>query len=273
MTTEQIIWIVVIAVAALAIIGFIVSSMRKRSQQDNRARAAEIREQAEAKAAVIPEAQAKAQAEEARAEQVRLEAERAEERAREARGAVAQEEALHEDRIRAADRLDPDVNHKAKDYTPGSHAAERTEPEAADPHPSGASMGTHAADSAAHTDGRVDRTSTSSGAVDEHPTEQHPTEQHPTEQHVAEEPARDEHPTTTHATDERARDEHATTSDPETIFDSRDSETTSTDSSTSETPTTPGRRIDPDAAPEPDWTDPDQRDGTAGGTTGGSHRA
>ena len=268
MTTEQIIWIVVIAVAALAIIGLIVSSMRKRSQQDNRARAAEIREQAEAKAAVIPEAQARAEAEEARAEQVRLEAERAEERAREARGAVAQEEALHEDRIRAADRLDPDVDHKAKDYTPGTHAAERTEPEAADPHPSGASMGTHAADSSTHTDEQVDRTSAPSGAVDEHPTEQHPTEQH-----VAEEPARDEHPTPTDATEERARDEHATTSDPETIFDSRDSETTSSDSSTSEAPTTPGRRIDPDAAPEPDWTDPDQRDGTAGGTTGGSHRA
>ncbi|KRF05920.1 hypothetical protein ASG88_20745 [Nocardioides sp. Soil777] len=268
MTTQQIIWIVVIAVAALAIIGFIVSSMRKRSQQDNRARAAEIREQAEAKAAVIPEAQARAEAEEARAEQVRLEAERAEERAREARGAVAQEEALHEDRIRAADRLDPDVDHKAKDYTPGSHAAERTEPEAADPHPSGASMGTHAADSSTHTDAHVDRTSAPSGAVDEHPTEQHPTEQH-----VAGEPAHDEHPTMTDATEERARDEHATTSDPETIFDSRDSETSSTDSSTSETPTTPGRRIDPDAAPEPDWTDPDQRDGTAGGTTGGSHRA
>jgi hypothetical protein len=268
-TTEQIIWIVVIAVAALAIIGFIVSSMRKRSQQDNRVRAAEIREQAEAKAAVIPEAQAKAQAEEARAEQVRLEAERAEERAREARGAVAQEEALHEDRIRAADRLDPDVDHKAEDYAPGSHAAERTEPEAADPHPSGASMGTHAADSSTHTDEHVDRTSASSGAVDEHPTAQHPTEQH-----LAEETARDEHPTMADATEEqRARDEHATTSDPETIFDSRDSETTSTDSSTTETPTTPGRRIDPDAATEPDWTDPDQRDGTTGGTTGGSHRA
>jgi hypothetical protein len=263
-TTEQIIWIVVIAVAALAIIGFIVSSMRKRSQQDNRARAAEIREQAEAEAAVIPAAQARAEAEEARAEQVRLEAELAEERAREARGAVAQEEALHEDRIRAADRLDPDVDHKAKDYAPGSHAAERTEPEAADPHPSGASMGTHAADSSTHTDEHVDRTSASSGTVDEHPTEQH----------VAEDPARDEHPTMTYGTEEqRARDEHATTSDPETIFDSRDSETTSSESSTTETPATPGRRIDPDAAPEPDWTDPDQRDGATGGTTGGSHRA
>ncbi len=267
MTTEQIIWIVVIAVAALALIGLIVSSMRKRSQQDNRARAAEIREEAEAKAAVIPAAQAKAQAEEARAEQVRLEAERAEERAREARGAVAQEEAFHEDRLRAADRLDPDVDHKAKDYTPGSHAAERTEPEAADPHPSGASMGTHAADTATHTDEHGEGTSAASVSVDQQPTVQQPTEQHVTEEHTR------ENPTLEHATEGDTRDEHATTRDPETIFDSRDSETSSSDASSSETPTTPGRRIDPDAAPEPDWTDPDQRDGTAGDTSGGSHRA
>ena len=218
MTTEQIIWIVVIVVAALALIGLIVSSMRKRMQQDNRARAAEIREQAGTKAAVIPEAEARARAEEARAEEVRLKAERAEERAREARGALAQEEALHEDRIRAADRLDPDVDHKAKDYTPGTHAAERTEPESADPHPSGASTGTHAA--------------------------------------------------------ERTQPVTPTTSDPATIGDSRDSASRDSDTASSETTTTtPGRRVDPDAAPEPDWTDPDQRDGTTGGTTGGSHRA
>lgn len=222
MTTEQIIWIVVIVVAALALIGLIVSSMRKRSQQDNRARAAEIREQADTKAAVIPEAAARARTEEARAEEVRLEAERAEERARQARGAVAQEEALHEDRIRAADRLDPDVDHKAKDYTPGTHAAERTEPESADPHPSGASTGTHAAERT--------QPAPSTSAPD----------------------------TTVDSRDSEGRD-----------FDGRDSDTVSSET----TATTPGRRVDPDAAPEPDWTDPDQRDGATGGTTGGSHRA
>lgn len=251
MTTEQIIWIVVIVVAALALIGLIVSSMRKRSQQDNRARAAEIREQADTKAAVIPEAEARAKAEEARAEEVRLEAERAEERAREARGAVAQEEALHEDRIRAADRLDPDVDHKAKDYTPGTHAAERTEPETADPHPSGASMGTHAAEPST-------RTAPVAAASTTSPTASGTEADHPADEHVTDE----------HVTDGPARDEHSTTRDPDTIFDSRDSDT-----APSEATTTPGRRVDRDAAPEPDWTDPDQRDGTTGGTTGGSHRA
>lgn len=248
MTTEQIIWTVVIVVAALALIGFIVASMRKRSQQDNRARAAELREQAEAKAAVIPDAQARAQEAEAKAEQVRLQAERAEQRAQEARAETAQREALHEDQIRAADRLDPDVDHKAKDYTPdtaavsGTHAAERSEHETADPHPSGTSVGTHAAE-----------------------------------------------PASPSATDTRAHDGHSDTHDPETIFDSRDSDTTPTGTDTSGTaehgtdgtdtttwsgnPTTAGTHSDPDAPAEPDWTDPDQRDGTAGGTTGGSHRA
>jgi FtsZ-interacting cell division protein ZipA len=247
-TTEQIIWTVVIVVAALALIGFIVASMRKRSQEDNRARATELREQAEAKAAVIPDAQARAQEAEAKAEQARLQAERAEQRAQEARAETAQREALHEDQIRAADRLDPDVDHKAKDYTPdtaavsGTHAAERSEHETADPHPSGASVGTHAAE-----------------------------------------------PASSSATDTRAPDGHSDTRDPETIFDSRESDTTSTGADASGTaeqgtdgtdtttwsgnPTTAGSHSDPDAPAEPDWTDPDQRDGTAGGTTGGSHRA
>ena len=69
MTTQQIIWTVVIVVAALALIGFIVSSMRKRSREDNRARAAELRDQADSRAAVIPDAQARAQEAEAQAEQ------------------------------------------------------------------------------------------------------------------------------------------------------------------------------------------------------------
>ena len=231
MTTQQIIWTVVIVVAALAVIGLIVASMRKKSRQDNRARAAEIREEAEAKAAVIPDTQARARETEAQAEQARLQAERAEERAQAARTAAAQQEALHEDQVRAADRLDPDVDHKAEDYTPetvtpgaapGTHAAEHTEPETAQ-HPTATPTGTHAGER----------------------TESETTDVHPETSRTA--------PTT----DERS------TSDPETIFDSRDTDNT--------TDTTPGTGTHRDSATEPDWTDPDQRGGT--GTSGGSHRA
>jgi hypothetical protein len=238
-TTQQIIWTVVIVVAALVVIGLIVASMRKKSQQDNRARAAEIREAAEAKAATIPDTQARARETEAQAEQARLQAERAEERAQAARTAAAQQEALHEDQVRAADRLDPDVDHRADDYTPetvtpaaapGTHAAERTEPETAQ-HPTAAPTGTHAGER----------------------TESETTDVHP------------ETSRTASTTDERS------TSDPETIFDSRDTDNTTDNTTDSTTDTTPGTGTHRDSATEPDWTDPDQRGGT--GTPGGSHRA
>lgn len=118
MTTTQIIWLVVIVVAALVLIALVVASMRKKSQQDNRVRASHLREQADTQAAGLPDAHASAEQAEAQAEQARLEAQRAEEQAASARTEVAQQQATHEDQIRAADRLDPDVNHKSKDYSP-----------------------------------------------------------------------------------------------------------------------------------------------------------
>ena len=55
---------------------------------------------------------------EVRAEAARLEAERARREADEASTALAQQEAVREDRLREADRLDPTVDHKADDYRP-----------------------------------------------------------------------------------------------------------------------------------------------------------
>ena len=131
-TTEQIIWTVVIIVAVLALIAFIVSAMRKKSQHTKETRAAELRQEAQQRAAVIPDAQVRAKESEAEAERKRLEAEQAAERAQAARTEVVQHEASVEEQVREADRLDPNVNHKAGDYAPdtssviGSHAAERT---------------------------------------------------------------------------------------------------------------------------------------------------
>ena len=59
-----------------------------------------------------------AQEAEARAQQARAQAERAEAEAHEARTVHQVEEAEHEDRIREADRIDPQVDHKADDYSP-----------------------------------------------------------------------------------------------------------------------------------------------------------
>ena len=53
---------------------------------------------------------------EARAERLRLEAERAQDSAAQARQGYDVEQARVEDRIREADRLDPDVDHRTRTY-------------------------------------------------------------------------------------------------------------------------------------------------------------
>jgi hypothetical protein len=120
MSTTEIIWIIVIAVAALVLIGLVVFAMRRKSVgvADNREKAARLRKQADIEAAVLPDAQARADQAAAEAERARLEAERVEAQAAAARTEADQQRAIHEDRIRAADRLDPDVNHRAPDYSP-----------------------------------------------------------------------------------------------------------------------------------------------------------
>lgn len=115
-----------VVLAAIVVIGLIVRSMRKRKAEENRVRAAELRQQAAAHAAGLPEAQARADEQAALAEQRRLEAQEAEQRAAEAHQELAQQQALHEEQVRTADRLDPDVNHRSKGYTPQTAAAETT---------------------------------------------------------------------------------------------------------------------------------------------------
>lgn len=121
-----IIIVALVVLAALVVIGLVVASMRKRSRADDKVRAAQLRERAEVHASGLPEAQARADEEAALAEQRRLEAERAERRAAEAHQEVAQQQAQHEDQVRAADRLDPEVDHRSEDYTPETAAAETT---------------------------------------------------------------------------------------------------------------------------------------------------
>lgn len=129
MNLTQIVWTVVIILAALVLVGLVAVSMRRRSLADNKARAEELREQADRRAAAdLPAAEARAREAEARAEQARLAAERAEQRAEAAELELAQQRALHEDRVRAADRLDPDVDHRSDDYAPQTGATEPSRP-------------------------------------------------------------------------------------------------------------------------------------------------
>ena len=108
--------IVVVLVVALAAAAFFI---RQRNQQANIARADQLRQQAASQAqATIAPAQERAAAAEAEAEEARARAEQAEREAQEARTAAQQVEATHEGQVRAADRLDPRVDHTADDYAP-----------------------------------------------------------------------------------------------------------------------------------------------------------
>ena len=113
--TTLIIVLVIIAVV-IAVAAFVV---RKKNREANVARAEQLRAQAATQAqATIAPAQERAAAAEAEAEQVRAAAARAEAEAAEARLAAQQIEATHEGQVRAADRIDPRVDHKADDYAP-----------------------------------------------------------------------------------------------------------------------------------------------------------
>ncbi len=119
MSTTAVVLTIMIVVVLVVVIGLVAASMRKKSRQDNAARAAQLREQADAEAAaVIPGAHAQATAAEAEAARARHEAQQAEERAAVAKQDLTQQQAAHEDQIRAADRLDPDVDTRADDYSP-----------------------------------------------------------------------------------------------------------------------------------------------------------
>ena len=113
--TTLIIVLVIIAVV-IAVAAFLV---RKKNREANVARADQLRAQAATQAqSTIAPAQERAAAAEAEAEQARAAAAKAEAEAHEARLAAQQIEATHEGQVRAADRVDPRVDHKADDYAP-----------------------------------------------------------------------------------------------------------------------------------------------------------
>ena len=128
MSASQIVWMIVLAVVIIALIGLVGFVMTKKQREQNRARAGGLRSEAGAAATEIPAAQVRAREAEARAERTRLEAQKAEEDAARANQALSAEQARYEDRVREADRLDPDVDHRAPDYHPDTSPAEVEQP-------------------------------------------------------------------------------------------------------------------------------------------------
>lgn len=125
--TEWIIVLVVVLVLA-ALAAWLVTRQRKKKQVEH---AEHLRHEAREHATEIPETQVRAKEAEAQAERARLEAERAARQAEEAKVAATQQQAVHEDRLRAADQVDPRVDTASDDYTPG---AGTTDHRATDPH-------------------------------------------------------------------------------------------------------------------------------------------
>jgi FtsZ-interacting cell division protein ZipA len=107
---------IVVVLVVLAVAGYVI---QQKNRQANIDRADQLRQQAATTAqATLPQAQdeaaeaaAEAEAAQARAEQARADAEAA-------RVEAARAEAEHESQVRAADRLDPRVDHEADDYAP-----------------------------------------------------------------------------------------------------------------------------------------------------------
>lgn len=114
MTTFIVIAVIVLVVLAVA---FVV--IQRKNREANIERADQLRTKAatEAQGTIAP-AQERAATAEAEAAEARAIAEKAEAEAEAARLEAQQVEASHEAQVRAADRLDPRVDHKADDYAP-----------------------------------------------------------------------------------------------------------------------------------------------------------
>ena len=119
METSQWIIIAVVVVVLMALAAWLVTRQRAKKQHEH---AEHLRQEAHEHATQIPETQVRAKEAEAQAERARLEAERADREARDAQVAATQQQAVHEDRLRTADQVDPRVDTTSDDYSPGAGA-------------------------------------------------------------------------------------------------------------------------------------------------------
>ena len=112
-------WIIVavVVLVVLALVAWLVTRQRTKKQHEHAER---LRREAHEHATQIPETRVRAKEAEAEAERARLEAERKAQQAREAQVAATQQQAVHEDRLRTADQIDPRVDTSSDDYRPGT---------------------------------------------------------------------------------------------------------------------------------------------------------
>ncbi len=129
-----VIWVIV-AIVVVAVIAAILAASKKKKQERDRTRASEIREEAAEKATTVQQREARAKETEAEAAAARAEADRKqaeaqrlEAEATERQRAAEEHRAEHQDHLRRADELDPDVDTKHDDYVaPGTEGAAATD--------------------------------------------------------------------------------------------------------------------------------------------------
>jgi FtsZ-interacting cell division protein ZipA len=111
------IWVIVAVIVVIAIVAIVMAANKKRTEQ-HRTQAEELRTEASTQAGGLTESQRSAEEARAQAELAKAEADRAAERAAAAEQGHQVEQATYEDKLREADRVDPDVNTKSADYEP-----------------------------------------------------------------------------------------------------------------------------------------------------------
>ena len=118
-------WVVIILIvlAVALVAGLVWSSMQRKKQHVARERAGEIRSEAAVSGADRQQEEARAREVEAEAQRARAEADRLDAEAQKQRTSYDQTRAEHEDRVREADRIDPDVDHRSADYQPDVHGS------------------------------------------------------------------------------------------------------------------------------------------------------
>ncbi len=120
------IWVIVIVVVVL-IVAAVVTLTGKRRTEQRREHAEQLRNEATTQAAGLTESHRQAEELRAKADLAQTEAERAQERAATAEQGHQVEQASYEDKLREADRLDPEVDHRSSDYEPDVWTDERSE--------------------------------------------------------------------------------------------------------------------------------------------------
>jgi FtsZ-interacting cell division protein ZipA len=115
---DPIVWIIIVILVALLVLGLALMLLSKKRKERHLEEAHEHRAAAREEISDVTQRKQEAAAAQARAEEARLEAERSEQAARQSQTEAQQREAQVEERLRTADKLDPNVDHKSDDYAP-----------------------------------------------------------------------------------------------------------------------------------------------------------